>query len=73
MFEVFGERQFSMGLAKAKAANPDCHEISIYDIITISYMILEPTSTARTRRLRERHRVYEPLRLRRPQLVLDRL
>ena len=42
------------GLAKAKATNPNYHEISIYVIITNSYMAHESTSTARARRLRER-------------------
>ena len=42
------------GLAKAKAPNPDYHEISIYDIITTSYMTHELTSTVRARSLRER-------------------
>ena len=43
-----------MALAKAKAANPDSHEIPIYVIISNRYMIHEPTSTARARRLCER-------------------
>ena len=39
---------------KKNGPNRDFYEISIYAIITISYMVHEPTSTVRARRLRER-------------------
>jgi len=39
---------------KEKGPNRDCYEISIYVIITTSYMVHEPPSTVRARRLRER-------------------